>query len=417
MHDGLNSDEGAERTIIDLPLEVKADGAPGSFEGYGAVFGNTDRDGDVVEKGAFGESLKVRMPALLWQHNAKEPIGRFDLVKEDKKGLFVKGRLSMSGKGKEAYDLLKLGALNGLSIGFVTKEALRNRATGTRTIKRAELMEVSLVTFPANELARVNTVKASGSMLSADGIETPRDFERLLREHGFSRSRAKAITAKGFRGLIEAASLGDMQLQQEILRDLEVKRSGLLSLLRSLGSRGSRGPLLPGASSVSEIVERVVGAYRSIRGTPMPIYVMPGRTQKFSLPLRFGFQSGSEVTVQTPESSNEFNCVIDFFAWTDRGPVPRNLKLSHRTPNGNLAVGGRQALESWINREVEKAGTEDKLDQFDRVLSRINDVFRQGLAPVGTITNKRIVSSRRVFISAERTGTTTEASPFLIRAR
>jgi hypothetical protein len=65
MQDVLNT---SERTVIDLPLEVKAGGLPGEFEGYGAVFGNTDRDGDVVAKGAFVDSLKARLPALLWQH-------------------------------------------------------------------------------------------------------------------------------------------------------------------------------------------------------------------------------------------------------------------------------------------------------------------------------------------------------------
>ena len=184
--------------IIDLPLEVKADGEPGSFEGYGAIFGNTDRDGDVVARGAFADSLKARLPALLWQHNAKEPIGRFDEVREDDKGLYVKGRLSMSGRGREAYELLKMGALDGLSIGFVTREANREAKSGVRTITRAELMEVSLVTFPANELARVQNVKSEHRQ-AIEPIEDIRSFERMLRDNGFSRSRAKAITAKGFR--------------------------------------------------------------------------------------------------------------------------------------------------------------------------------------------------------------------------
>lgn len=206
MHDVMDM---SKRTVIDLPLEVKAGGLPGEFEGYGAVFGNTDRDGDVVAKGAFIESLKARLPALLWQHNAREPIGRFDVVREDERGLFVKGRLAQSGRGAEAYELLKMGALNGLSIGFVAKEAMRNSAAGTRTIKRADLMEVSLVTFPANELARVQTVKQRNATMNLDtdfethhstgDINDPRTFERFLREQGFSRSRAKAITSKGFR--------------------------------------------------------------------------------------------------------------------------------------------------------------------------------------------------------------------------
>jgi len=179
----------------DLSLEAKGDDKLGTFEGYGSIFGNQDRDGDVVSAGAFVSSLSQQKPALLWQHDQKQPIGTFDEVREDKRGLYVKGRLAMSGRGKEAYDLLKMGALNGLSIGFVTKEASRDHQTGVRTIHEADLMEVSLVTFPANELARVSAVK------SATEITDERKFERFLREAGYSRTQAKAITAKGFKGL------------------------------------------------------------------------------------------------------------------------------------------------------------------------------------------------------------------------
>jgi HK97 family phage prohead protease len=180
---------------LSLPLEIKADSDPGCFSGYGAVFGNKDRDGDVITPGAFAASLKARKPILLWQHDTKSPIGAFDEVREDGRGLYVKGRLSMEGKGAEAYSLLKLGALNGLSIGFVTREACRDSVKGARVITKADLMEVSLVTFPANELARVESVKTADH----GGIDNARSFERLLRENGFSRSRAKAITAKGFK--------------------------------------------------------------------------------------------------------------------------------------------------------------------------------------------------------------------------
>lgn len=226
-----------ERSFANLTLETKENAPAGTFEGYGAVFGNTDRDGDIVAQGAFADSLKGRLPALLWQHNPKEPIGRFDVVREDKKGLYVKGRLSQTGRGAEAYELMKMGALDGLSIGFVTREAARNAATGTRTINKADLMEVSLVTFPANELARVASVKHTDSLSRSHAmpnaqIEDPRSFERFLRENGFSRSRAKTITAKGFRcdgGAGEIASLiNEVKAKQSLLTgkislDIEMK--------------------------------------------------------------------------------------------------------------------------------------------------------------------------------------------------
>ena len=255
----------ADRTIIDLPLEVKAGGLPGEFEGYGAVFGNTDRDGDVVAKGAFADSPKERLPALLWQHNAKEPIGRFDVVREDERGLFVKGRLAQSGRGAEAYELLKMGALNGLSIGFVTKEAMRNSAAGTRTIKRADLMEVSLVTFPANELARVQTVKQSGVQSLADQIKTQQSFETMLCDNGFSPRRAKGIATKGFKS---ADNAQDREIQELLVQlserksKLEIKR-GARQRVRLFEGNSKTGFLLghPSPPSVTfEIIPPFRGA-------------------------------------------------------------------------------------------------------------------------------------------------------------
>jgi len=188
----IEKDAGLARAS--MPLELKAGGSEGTFEGYGAIFGNVDRDGDTVARGAFAESLKARLPMLLWQHDTKAPIGRFDEVREDERGLYVRGRLSMSGRGAEAYELLRMGALDGLSIGFVTREATRDSATGTRTILKADLMEISLVTFPANELARITSVKSAHGGIPDD----PRAFEHFLRDNGFSRTRARTITAKGF---------------------------------------------------------------------------------------------------------------------------------------------------------------------------------------------------------------------------
>ncbi len=298
MHDALQD---GDQTVLSLPLEVKADGETGSFEGYGAVFGNTDRDGDVVAKGAFAESLKSRLPALLWQHNAKEPIGRFDVVREDAKGLYVKGRLSGSGRGAEAYELLKMGALNGLSIGFVTKEALRNRATGTRTIKRAELMEVSLVTFPANELARVNTVKASRQIPPAREVETPRDFERMLRDAGFSRTRAKVITAKGFKG----GSIDHSEMRE--IADLLRQKRQLLEMKRGI----------PG-------VDAILSMFETARTPINTVSVHPGDTKKLRVvPVKTGRVTFS---IQAPDWAH-FKCTIHYIDFTRGTPLRDKVVL------------------------------------------------------------------------------------------
>lgn len=182
-----------------IPFEVKAaDDAGRSFEGYGSVFGVLDSYADIVAKGAFKRTLKEhrqkgRAPALLWQHDPSKPIGVYDEMREDETGLFVKGHLSDTQLGREAYALLKDGALSGLSIGFRTLKSKIDDESGIRTLTELELWEVSLVTFPANDAARVTAVKADGT------LPTEREFEHFLRDAGFTRDHAKAIISKGYR--------------------------------------------------------------------------------------------------------------------------------------------------------------------------------------------------------------------------
>ena len=134
------------------------------------------------------------MPAMLWQHDADKPIGIWTEMVEDEKGLRIKGQLAMETvKGKEAHALLKMGALNGLSIGFMAKEWAYERDTEVRTLTAIDLWEVSLVTFPANEKARVTNVK------SAEELQAPKDAEKALRDAGFSKSDATAFVSRVMR--------------------------------------------------------------------------------------------------------------------------------------------------------------------------------------------------------------------------
>jgi uncharacterized protein len=173
--------------------EFKAD-AEGAIEGYGSIFGNVDAYDDVVARGAFQRTLaeygdKKRLPAMLWQHNPDEPIGLWTEMREDDQGLYVKGTLAKTQRGREALELIRMGALSGLSIGYQTMRSAYDEKSGIRTLLDVELWEVSPVTFPANAAARITGAKS---------IKTERDFERFLREHGFSRKEAEQITAKGF---------------------------------------------------------------------------------------------------------------------------------------------------------------------------------------------------------------------------
>jgi uncharacterized protein len=130
------------------------------ISGYASVFGATDQGGDVVEAGAYGASLtalgdrggRVKM---LWQHDPAQPIGVWDEVREDARGLWVKGRiLTEVEKGREAAALVAAGAIDGLSIGYRTKRATKDER-GTRRLVEVDLWEVSLVTFPMLPEARV----------------------------------------------------------------------------------------------------------------------------------------------------------------------------------------------------------------------------------------------------------------------
>lgn len=184
------------------------DAADRTFTGYGAVFGNVDSYGDVIEKGAFRKSLSEsrktgNWPAMLMQHGGwamsaddLTPVGIWTEFVEDDNGLLVTGKLAETARGNEAYGLLKMTprpALNGLSIGYRARKFTNGTKPDEprRVLHEVELVEVSLVTFPANPKARIGSVKSGGGL-------SVRDAEKALREAGFSSNEAKAILAKGF---------------------------------------------------------------------------------------------------------------------------------------------------------------------------------------------------------------------------
>jgi HK97 family phage prohead protease len=193
---------------LDVPFKIKAVSEDGLFSGYGSVFGVIDSYKEVVAPGAFAESLSQRTPALLWQHRSGEPIGVYSALREDQTGLYVEGKLALkTARGAEAYELLKMGAISGLSIGFVTRDDSYDRVTGIRTLKKVDLWEVSLVTFPANDAARVSGVK------SIDTIESLADAEAFLRDAGgLSRREATALVSriKSLRGRGDPDELGEL---------------------------------------------------------------------------------------------------------------------------------------------------------------------------------------------------------------
>jgi HK97 family phage prohead protease len=143
----------------DALFDARADGR---FEGYASLFGVADGAGDVMARGAFARALRRRGAGgvkLLYQHAAAEPLGVWSELYEDALGLFVRGRvLTELERGRDVLALMREGALDGLSVGFKTIRARTDRRSGARTILEADLWEVSLVTFPMLEGARVRRV-------------------------------------------------------------------------------------------------------------------------------------------------------------------------------------------------------------------------------------------------------------------
>ena len=201
-----------KKRILDCRVELKAvDDSSGTFKGYGSVFGVVDSYKESVDPGAFTDTLqKDGLPALLWQHRSDQVIGVWTVAREDARGLYLEGTLNLETQlGREAYALLKQGALNGLSIGFRPLVEEVNKETGVVHIKKLRLFEVSIVTFPANEDAQIDSVKSAP--------ETIRDFEEFLREAGYSREDAKIIASKGYRAFETRREGGDQASAMDAL--------------------------------------------------------------------------------------------------------------------------------------------------------------------------------------------------------
>lgn len=191
------------------------------FTGYGAAFGNVDSYGDMIQKGAFSDYLddvktgKQNWPAMLMQHggwgigaNDMTPVGIYTALSEDDIGLNLSGKLADTSLGIDVYKLMKMQprpALDGLSIGYYVKDLEYGGKSDPyeRLIKKIDLVEISIVTFPANGNARISGVKSARDM-------TEREFEQLLRDSGLSKKDAQIVISHGFRAIVDVRdSLSD----------------------------------------------------------------------------------------------------------------------------------------------------------------------------------------------------------------
>ncbi len=185
-----------------IPLQLKALKAR-ELEGYGSIFGNVDKGGDVVHRGAFADSLAElkasdTLAQMFWMHDWAQVPGRWDEMAEDTEGLYVKGTLAKTQLGDEMRELTSMKAVRGLSIGYFPDfDATEYDDDGVRHLHKVELIEVSLVSLAMNPLAQISAFKAR---LSAAGeyVPTARQFERSLRDVGLSQSCAKRLVSAAF---------------------------------------------------------------------------------------------------------------------------------------------------------------------------------------------------------------------------
>lgn len=205
----------------DFSLQVKGLSEDGTFEGYGSIFGNVDSYGEKVMPGAFVESLaKHRRDGsavlMLWNHNPNEPVGVWEDLAEDAKGLWGKGRLILDiQKAREVHAMMKAKAIGGLSIGY--RETDTDQDGAVRLLKKLDLREISPVTFPANSRARINSVKSDPferlqefARRLRDGDPMPvKEFENILREADVPKSMATQIASVGYAKAIRSESEGE----------------------------------------------------------------------------------------------------------------------------------------------------------------------------------------------------------------
>lgn len=180
--------------------EIKLDDSgAGKFAGYASVFGGVDSYGDTIVRGAYASTLRNNgKPKMFANHASWElPVGKWLSAKEDDHGLFVEGELTPGMRAAEdLHAALKHQTVDGLSIGYYLKKGDYEETESGRIINKvSHLVEISVVTFPADSAARVDLTSVKSEEI--DGIETVRDFERFLRDAGgLSKGLTEALVSR-----------------------------------------------------------------------------------------------------------------------------------------------------------------------------------------------------------------------------
>lgn len=212
-----------------VELDLKSLSDDGRFSGYGSVFSTKDQGGDVVEPGAFEKSLKRwasngRQVPVLWQHKTEEPIGSWADLKEDDHGLLGSAELWTDDApyARIAHKGMRTKTITGLSIGYRVKRAEYDKKADVNRLLELDLAEISVVTNPMHDDARVASVK---SLLEAGKMPSLPEFEEFLREAGgFSRSQAKAIAGNGLSKLLDRCEADGTKGVIELLSNFQITR-------------------------------------------------------------------------------------------------------------------------------------------------------------------------------------------------
>lgn len=218
-------------------VDLKMEGESGKFTGYASVFGGVDSYGDTIVKGAFESTLRGHgKPKMYLEHSWSSafgsgagllPIGKFTKASEDDHGLFIEGELTPGmSVSADVHAAMKHGTVDGLSIGGYVKKGDYEDTEGGRVIRKwSHLVEVSVVAQPADESARVASIKTEDFAAAMAEIETERDFERFLRDAGsFSKGAAQALTAR-VKSIFNARDAGkdeEAKIEEALL--LRIKR-------------------------------------------------------------------------------------------------------------------------------------------------------------------------------------------------
>ena len=231
--------DGGEPLEIKLAhgLTIKSEGESEEYleiMGYGSVFGNRDNGGDIVMPGAFKECIASgRRVKMLWQHDASQPIGVWDEMSEDENGLRMKGRVAKKGKGGEVAELIKMGAVEGLSIGYRTQEYEMDLDEGARKLTKLDLWETSVVTFPMNTLAGIYSAKAD----EMSEAQIKRHIEKALRAIQISGTEAKAMAAAAMKRREEVLREAGVSLPETAQREVDELKQLLTETLQTIGGR------------------------------------------------------------------------------------------------------------------------------------------------------------------------------------